>query len=115
PFIIDVFAEIFDKFWYEMSINGFMLTPYNFDTSRSKITCIRADAGKCFALKRQNKRGSQLESTALQCLVDYLKAIVVLAKAVSRFSLGLLLRIRQKLGFECPTVSLRLIRHLDAL
>ena len=112
PAIIYVVTQLFDQFGYEMSLSGLVLATNNLDTGRPKVASICADARKRLTLKRKNKRRPQFEKTSLQRLMNSLDAIVKLAKAVSGFSLGLRLKIRYKLGFECLAVALGMICQL---
>ena len=82
-----------------MGFGRLVLASNDFDTSRPEVAGIRAYVGERFPLKGQDQRRPKLESTTFKCLMNYVNAVVVLAKAISCLSLSLGLRIGQQFSF----------------
>src|ERR1700687_523905 len=94
-----------------------MFAAFDSDPARTIISCVGANSRERLPLQTQNERGTKLERSPLQRILDRADRGVVLPKAVSCFGNGFRLSVCDQFGFErtaVPPVAL-VTRHFLSL
>ena len=96
---------VFDQFGNQMRPDRVMLAAFDGNASRAIISGIGADPRKRFSLQSKYKRGTKLERTSVQRAMDSADRCVILAEAISCFSRGFSLGIRNKFRLKRAAIS----------
>src|SRR5229473_8638624 len=95
----------------------FMAAAFNRDATRAIVSRIRADPGESLSLQAQDKRGTKLEQSTIQCSMDCTYRSIILPETISGFRSGLLSGISDQFRFERTAISpfALLTRHFFSL